>query len=283
MRTRHDETELDSSSLKSVQNEIGETEEKRKRSLQILKKNLSEVSGLNPCLDDIFLLRFLRVSKFDCSKAYNRILKFYQHHKAHPNVYGDFLPSAIVKAKDTRNLFVLPFRAKDNSVILVCQRKIYDSTAISYDEIVRMHMLMLETLLMNPVTQMCGATIIVDLRVSANLSEYTPSRLRFISELLKNGSAARVKAIHIVNIPSIFYLLYSLAHPFFPAKIKNRLILHSRYDNWKSLHSHIPPDNLTEEYGGNLKPCDVINIVDKLIENEDHFRKRLQYGFKDIK
>ncbi|GIY77600.1 clavesin-1 [Caerostris extrusa] len=71
--------ELDESSMQKIKKEIGETEESRTRCLQILRKDLQSFKDIHPCLDEDFLLQVLRISKFDSTKALQKILRVYQH------------------------------------------------------------------------------------------------------------------------------------------------------------------------------------------------------------
>ncbi|GBM73484.1 hypothetical protein AVEN_6806-1 [Araneus ventricosus] len=50
-------------------------------------------------------------------------------------------------------------------------------------------------------------------------------------------------------------------------------------DQWKSLHSVIPPEVLPEEYGGKLKFDSCINLLEDIEELEDHFQEIFKFGY----
>ncbi|GBN33336.1 hypothetical protein AVEN_182747-1 [Araneus ventricosus] len=54
-------------------------------------------------------------------------------------------------------------------------------------------------------------------------------------------------------------------------------------DQWKSLHSVIPPEVLPEEYGGKLKFDSCINLLEDIEELEDYFHEIFKFGYLKTK
>ncbi|GBM87764.1 hypothetical protein AVEN_171190-1 [Araneus ventricosus] len=94
----------------------------------------------------------------------------------------------------------------------------------------------------------------------------------------QSGCPSRIKAIHVVNAPSPFSAVFKILFPFLPKKIQDRVFLHPN-DNWKSLHSAIPPEVLPEEYGGKLTFDSCINVLENIEEVDDQFRNMFKYGY----
>ncbi|GBN33332.1 hypothetical protein AVEN_182743-1 [Araneus ventricosus] len=69
---------IDHPSLLPNLKEINEFAETKAECLEMLRRELISLQDIEPCLEENFLLRFLRVSKFNTSKALQRILKYYQ-------------------------------------------------------------------------------------------------------------------------------------------------------------------------------------------------------------
>ncbi|KAK3928464.1 Alpha-tocopherol transfer protein-like [Frankliniella fusca] len=69
---------------------------------------------------------------------------------------------------------------------------------------------------------------------------------------VQDAMPTSVKAIHVINstAPSLTRMMLNTVTPLMKAKIAQRIIIH---DNLKSLHEHIPPEYLPEEYGGTHK------------------------------
>ncbi|GBN33340.1 hypothetical protein AVEN_182749-1 [Araneus ventricosus] len=62
----------------------------------------------------------------------------------------------------------------------------------------------------------------------------------------------------------------------------HRVFVHPN-DQWKSLHSVIPPEVLPEEYGGKLKFDSCINLLEDIEELEDHFQEIFKFGYLKTK
>ncbi|GIY10303.1 clavesin-2 [Caerostris extrusa] len=130
----------------------------------------------------------------------------------------------------------------------------------------------------NPLNALCGVTFIVDYKGFGmrTLFEHTPGRVKiFVESLL--GSPLRFKGFHIVNHPPVFSVIFNMAYPLLPKKIRDRLFLHPN-DNWKSLHSQVPADILPEQYGGKLKQSSMINALEDIPELDKHYLKQMQFG-----
>ncbi|XP_035205597.1 uncharacterized protein LOC118180640 [Stegodyphus dumicola] len=93
---------------KIAESELGETELIRKESLEKLKQLLKEVPDLNPLLEDDFLIKFLRVRKFNVQRALNTLIKYYATKKMYSKLYSDLLPSEMKTTLEKKALYVLP-------------------------------------------------------------------------------------------------------------------------------------------------------------------------------
>lgn len=58
----------------------------------------------------------------------------------------------------------------------------------------------------------------------------------------------RIHAVHIINQPWIFEIVFNLFKPFLNERMRERIFIHG--DNMESLHQHIDPKHLPERYGG---------------------------------
>jgi hypothetical protein len=80
--------------LEKAQRELNEDPKTRDKAIKSLltkcKTSRKIPSVCWPRLDDGFLLRFLRVSKFDLDKAVDRLEKYFELQKEWPELYGYF-------------------------------------------------------------------------------------------------------------------------------------------------------------------------------------------------
>ncbi len=106
--------------------------------------------------------------------------------------------------------------------------------------------------MLEPETQVNGAIVIFDMDgLSLQQTwQFTPAFAKRIVDWLQDAVPLRVKAIHIVNQPKIFNIVFALFKPFFRPKLYSRIYFHGTDRN--SLQKHIAPDCLPLCYAGNL-------------------------------
>ncbi|GBM87762.1 Clavesin-2 [Araneus ventricosus] len=155
-----------------------------------------------------------------------------------------------------------------------------DYTKFNFAERLYLDILAVNGTFENPVNQITGVTTIFDYK-GFNIRSFlahTPGWTRVFVESFMSGCPSRIKAIHVVNAPSPFSAVFKILFPFLPKKIQDRVFLHPN-DNWKSLHSAIPPEVLPEEYGGKLTFDSCINVLENIEEVDDQFRNMFKYGY----
>ncbi|XP_022654023.1 clavesin-2-like isoform X5 [Varroa jacobsoni] len=94
---------------------------------------------------------------------------------------------------------------------------------------------------------------------------------------VQDAFPARFKAIHVVNQPGLYDYIYACIRPFLKPKIMKRIHLHG--SDMTSLHEHIDPEILPEEYGGQAGPFNNDWICQQLYQRDEEFRKYSHYGF----
>ncbi|GBN00096.1 Clavesin-1 [Araneus ventricosus] len=257
----YDATELDESSLKAVLPELGETEETKAKCLRILRMELEGWTDIEPCLDEQFLLAFLRVSKFNPSKALQRIRNYYQQQEKLVDGFRK-ISMSYQKARSLKHIFVSPYRLENNSLVIMGCGGI-DYNIHSLEERFYLESLAIPMFMENTVNQMCGLNLIIDYTGFnfRGLREHTPWKLKWFMDATLNTLPIRFKGFHVVNAPSLFSSLYNIGCPFLPKKIRERVFVHPN-DGWKSLHFQIPADVLPEKYGGKLKDSSMLGCID---------------------
>ncbi|KFM67274.1 Alpha-tocopherol transfer protein-like protein, partial [Stegodyphus mimosarum] len=205
--------------------------------------------------------------------------KFYNLQNLYPDVYSNFVPSSTLQVQSLEHLTALPYRGKDRTVVIIVKMGNIDPSLASLEEILRFDLLILETLLLNRATQLSGISVIFDLNGFFNqqIAMFTPRNIRMCMDVFQNASYMRVKNIHVINTPGLLYTLYRCLFPMMLEKYKDRTVAHFNDDNWESFHSYFPPEILPEEYGGQLKSSDMVNLNHVLNEKEEVFQDRLQY------
>lgn len=106
--------------------------------------------------------------------------------------------------------------------------------------------------MLEPETQVNGAVVIFDMDgLSLQQTwQFTPQFAKRIVDWLQDAVPLRIKAIHIINQPKIFQVVFALFKPFLREKLRNRIIFHG--NDRQSLHNHMSPKCLPPVYGGTV-------------------------------
>lgn len=91
--------------------ELQEKPEWRLRDVQALRDMVcKDYPSLGTCLDDAFLLRFLRARKFDYDRALQLLVNYHTCRRTWPEVFSNLKPSAIKPVLESGFVTVLPHR-----------------------------------------------------------------------------------------------------------------------------------------------------------------------------
>ena len=171
--------EKDSSLIKFALDELGETDEKRETALSQLRSLISQNSNLKGCcnkdasmrLDDPkckhgtrFLLRFLRLHRFDEQKALAQMESYLKMKWEFPQWHTDLEPKEgkrFLELLENGFIFVSPGRDKMGRKVLVVMNRYIDPTRHSAADEMKAVMSTLETLLiMDEETQIRGLSYV---------------------------------------------------------------------------------------------------------------------------
>ncbi|XP_049525265.1 clavesin-1 isoform X2 [Dermacentor silvarum] len=224
-----------------AEDELGETPSRRKESLEKLLQMLSKEEDLHPRKDAAFLLRFLRVRKYNVEAALRSIRNYYRNHNTSGTVFWDFMPSSVSPAT-RRIMMIMPEKDVRGRPIFLFKIGSWDIMETSYVEMHRAVMLCLEHLAKDPTTQTLGMVMLFDY---ANL---TPEKVLSINVgLIRRGFE---------------YLQF---HPY--------------GENFEELHKHIASHVLPKEYGGDAPPLDFNEFWSRLEVYQDDYEEESKYGY----
>ncbi|XP_042903201.1 alpha-tocopherol transfer protein-like [Parasteatoda tepidariorum] len=264
---------------KCAELELHEREDKLSTYLENLKDLLKNEKGLTPCLDESFLLMFLRARKFDCQAANELIKKYYKAPLELPSMFVNFNPHSCMNAINSGIHYFLPYRSPEGCAILLSKFGKWDPNTLTCEELLKFNIMCNEMAIRNPVTQICGTITIADMKDFSwsHLLQIPMNEVRCFINTLQDCLPIRDKAIHIINHSTIFSVLFSLVKPILSEKIKERIYFHG--SDLKSLHKHLPPAILPEHLGGNLPNEPNQEFYDLLLNSEDYFIARLNHGY----
>ncbi|KAM7313833.1 alpha-tocopherol transfer protein-like [Ixodes scapularis] len=262
-----------------AEEELGETDTAREKAVAHLRELLAaEEPELRPRTDENFLLRFIRVRKYDVEAALNTIKNYYRNRAACPSIYDDFLPSKVSPV--ARSLFmVLPERDVHGRLVLLAKAGSWMPSTLPYREFQQTTLMCFEHMADDPSAQTAGIVFLVDYQ------DFTPEKVFYYSiglirraiEFLQDCLPARMKAFHAVRQSYAFNILFGLVRPFMKKKLADRIHLHGH--DFENLHKEIPPSILPEEYGGDVPSLDFDAFWTQMEAQESSFVQNNSYGY----
>ncbi|KAL3224608.1 hypothetical protein MRX96_026407 [Rhipicephalus microplus] len=261
-----------------AEDELGETPARRKESLAKLLQLLSEEEDLNSRKDAQFLLRFLRVRKYDVEAALRTVKNYYKIRNTSGPVFRDFLPSKVSPA--TRKLMMI-MKEKDahGRRIFYFKPGMWVLDESSYVDVHRAMVVCLEYLAKDPTTQTLGVVLLFDYGgfTADKVLAVNVGLIRRAFEYLQDCMPMRLKAVYSVKQGLAFDTFFTMIRPFLKAKLVQRFILIG--DKFEELHKEIPAKILPEEYGGQAPPLDFESFWNELEGCDDEYRENSSYGY----
>lgn len=267
-----------------AEKELRETPEIKKKAIEDLKKLLeAETEFTYPKENEEYLVRFLRPCKFYPESARDLIKRYYAFKLKHNDMYDNLVPSREENIFKSNVLTVLPNRDQCGRRILLLELgKKWKHKEVSLDEVFKGCVLFLEAAMLEPETQVSGAIVIFDMDglSMSQTWQFTPPFAKRIVDWLQDSVPLRIKAIHIVNQPKIFNLVFALFKPFLREKLRSRIYFHGT--DRDSLYKYIAPKCLPPVYGGNLEQqrVDGIQWYQLMMLCEKEYIAINSYGYK---
>lgn len=256
----------------------GETDWRTADGLAKLNQLLDGDLELHSRRDKEFLLRFLRVCKYNVDKALQKVKAYYKIRKECTPIFENFVPSSAELA--ARSLVgVLPERDSHGRPVVLFKAGDWNPRILSYSEQLKAIVIVMEHLTTDPVAQTVGISCVLD------YGGFTADKILSIDfGLLKKSLRplldcvpARIKAVHVVRESYAFDIAYALLRPFISKKITDRIHCHGQ--NIEGLQNDFPVDVLPEEYGG-LKHVDFEAYWSGLCRAEEVFVENNRYGYR---
>ncbi|XP_077483106.1 alpha-tocopherol transfer protein-like isoform X2 [Amblyomma americanum] len=238
----------------------------------------AEDKKLKPRTDEEFLVRFLRVRKYDVEAARRTVQKYYRNRAACPTVYSDFVPSSI-DPSSRRIMMVLPSKDAHGRLVILFKAGVWVPSRKSYDLAQKAALVCLEHMAADPASQTAGVSILVDsdgFSLNSLLSCNLSLTRRFF-EYLQDCMPMRLKGLHIIHESKAMDFLFAIMRPFIKRKLAERIHFHGT--DYKNLHEEIPPTMLPEEYGGEAAPLDIEGFWRQMELQDAQFFENNRFGY----
>ncbi|XP_068084620.1 retinaldehyde-binding protein 1 [Anabrus simplex] len=239
---------------KQAEKELRETPERVKEATEALRALLKGDPKLKFRDDDEFLIRFLRPTKFYPESAFALMQRAAEFKEKNASLLDNLKPTdEKVTICDHDVVNVLAGRDQHGRRILfVNAGEKWDPKKVTTDNIFRVFYMVHIGAMMEPETQVTGVVVIMDfLGLSMKqVAGFSPAFSMRLLTFIQDAMPLRLKEVHIVNQPFLFNMVFQMFKPFIREKLKGRLFFHGK--KMESLHKHLDPAYLPQDYGGQL-------------------------------
>ncbi|KAK6631969.1 hypothetical protein RUM44_006999 [Polyplax serrata] len=151
---------------------------------------------------------------------------------------------------------VLPLRDQIQRRVFWLRVGLWKPSECSNDSMLQAGGLCGDATIVEPMTQVAGISIIFDFKDigMSQVKALTPAFAKKMIYFLTGCLPVRVTALHVINEPSIFSMVFAVFKAFLTEKMKKKLYFHG--SNMQSLHEHITPSCLPPELGGTAGEVD---------------------------
>ncbi|KAL3224614.1 hypothetical protein MRX96_026413 [Rhipicephalus microplus] len=247
---------------------------------------LSDEPELDAPIESDFLLRFLRVRKFNVDAALQTIRKYYRVRTECGSVFLDFLPSKVSPAARAL-ITVMPEKDVYGRCILYINVGEW-TPEMTFSEFQKALMICVEHLASDPVTQTLGVVLLLDYN-GFTIDKMLGVSIGRLKEILEYFQGCIVNAaLHLCcSVRPVKYpmgtiyaggVLTLIASLLFLASLLSREKFKLHGENYEKLHEKIPPSVLPEKYGGTVPPLDCERFWRQLELKDELFIANNQYG-----
>ena len=248
--------------------ELNETAKVRKKALAEVRKWVRSQPQIKRArLDANFILRFLRMQKFEIKESCEILDKYLTMRCQYPTWFQnlDCQDPALADLVSKGYIFVLPERDQHGRRVIFSRAAAFDPTKYTTSDMMRAHVMTFETLLQNEENQVRGFTYVFDEKAVSwsHLSIWTPSEVSKAFSCCERALPMRHRDINFLNLPWTMSLIFQFAKSLLSEKIRSRFKTHSGLE---SLQRSVDPSLLPEEYGGKTSVAECITSWKRELE-----------------
>jgi hypothetical protein len=293
--------------LEKARLELGEDEQKKRQGIEFLRAWIKSQPNIRNCrqgddddsqihlyskylircfLDDEFLVRFLRHSKYSLVRATEELKCYLSCPKLYPKSFGSFdvHEPKFSKIFNSNIFLVMPDVDADGCRIAIHHAANLNIDNVSFEEFLKFMFTLEETVSNMEEAQIAGVKLILDYSGTSmkHFSLLKPSDYRSMGKVIKNPQWYRLKAAYVLNLPSYAVHIANFLMKFVNEKMKERI----KFIMDKSeLEDHMDVNLLTQEFGGKVSIEESQNYMKKLLEEMQDkilLLNKIDADFEDI-
>jgi len=219
-------------------------------------------------LDSNFLLRFLRMQKFEVATSCEILDKYLTMRWQHPSWFQnlDCRDPKLAELTEMGYLIALPDRDKHGRRVIYSKAGAFDATRFTTSDMMRAHIMTFETLLNDEENQVRGFTYVLDEKAVTwnQISIWTPSEVSKAFSCCERALPMRHREIHFLNLPWTMSIIFQFAKSLLSEKLRKRFQTHSGVD---SLTKEVDVNVLPAEYGGKRSLEECVSLWKKELES----------------
>ncbi|XP_062553469.1 alpha-tocopherol transfer protein-like isoform X1 [Armigeres subalbatus] len=258
------ESTLDAKDLRKAEEELHETDNTRESALAQIREFIAKHPQIIRCRTDcIFLLKFLRVRKFNVQAACEILEAWLMAISIEAEFYEVRLNEW---DKHFVSQVVLPVGPDDKGrMVVVCRYGVLDSRTVTPEEQIRLLSLVLQTFFDVETYQVNGMVVLMDFQATtvAHFTMWTVPKLKTLITAINDILTIRLKEVHLINLPKFAKVVVDICMTFMKPKLQKRIKFHKSLEE---LRAAVDNSVLPTIYGGQLS----------LDEANDRFRKRVE-------
>jgi len=275
---------MTSAALKKVaETELRESAKTRKRALRELRDWLKSQPHISGCRsDNSFLLRFLRMKKFEVSDTIKVLDKYLKIRTQNPNWFTqlDIQEPKLNKLISDGYIFVLPQRDSKGRRMVYSKASAMDASIFTASDVMRAHLMTFEALLEDEDVQVNGVTYVFDERDVnwSHISVWTPSEVSKAFSCCERALPIRHREINFVHLPWTMSIVFQFAKSLLSQKLRERFRTHANFDK---LGDAVPTSILPQEAGGCVPMADMVDKWKAVLEERREALlslERIEYG-----
>jgi len=217
--------------------------------LKELRQRINETEfPVVPRTDDEFLVKFIRTKNYKIESAFDSVRRYYANVYRNLNFIKGIRPSDFKESFYTNTITIIKER-HEGARVGICAGRNWNPKQNPLRDMQLSAVFIVEEGIKEIETQENGIIVIFDLGGLRweQIKYLTAREIKRILVTGQEGLPLKVKQVHLVNPPPLFWTLHKIGMRFVKDKIRKRVHLHY---SWDSLHKFLPKKILPKSLGG---------------------------------
>lgn len=252
---------------------LNETDNNRENAITEIKCWIQENNDLCARTDDFFILRFLRVCKFNVEKTKTRMRNYYKQRFDLPEWFANRNPFQ-PEMQEMLNLGIFLFLRKlddQGRIVLILRERQNNPKVQKLSDLIKIGIMIMDVITKDYVpTSLYGFAVFIDLDgiTSRHLLQLHPRVVMNIIHSWQGCYPLRLQSINFVNAPKYADIGIAIFKAFMNEKLKQRLHVYTRDETvMHKCFKDIPVNSRPLEYGGTDGTIqEIIEYTKKLVE-----------------